>query len=549
MRVLRYRMKLLEPVLLSSIKSDENTSTTSSYISGTALRGAMISRYIRFVSEDFDVGSKEIQRLFFNNEVFFLNGYILRTDRMLPSPLSFRIGKKRTDKVFDFSAEIPGHNDAYNPLEKETYVLIRENELLTCMPDRLINIHTARTRRFGRAVSENILQSNHSFNSLDNPGAIYRYEALAPDQIYEAYILYSANEDLCLFEKLLDSRLRIGASTSAGYGLVEIKDVTDLGQHWKEVSKDEMSFDMEDEEFTVTLLSQAAVLNNLGDYSVDPEIIKKLFSEYLDMPLGMKTAFIRPEIIGGFNKKWGLPMPQIRVFSAGSVFKFEFNPDFDPQKMKSKLDHLEVIGIGDKRSEGFGRIAINWHGFESELNLKDKTPMRQHEPVVIQAKTNNQKIVKLMLSRRFDRMLDTQISSKAITTIEMIKVSSDIQKGMNVSQLSRLRAIVQNNIMNDPMIAYTKLNAFKDNVNNKKISKNYFHNFHYNKNTSMLNWLINQVKPERQILSEIGIEREDFPSLGNIKYDFTEEYEAKVKLRYIYEVISGLIKDIQRGRI
>ncbi len=72
-------------------------------------------------------------------------------------------------------------------------------------------------------------------------------------------------------------------------------------------------------------------------------------------------------MIGGFNRKWGLPLPQALAVRMGSVLVFK-DPGCDP----TLLDDLEVRGIGERRAEGFGRIAFNRQRV-AQLEAKENT--------------------------------------------------------------------------------------------------------------------------------------------------------------------------------
>lgn len=66
------------------------------------------------------------------------------------------------------------------------------------------------------------------------------------------------------------------------------------------------------------------------------------------------------ELVGGFNRKWGLELPQTLAVSAGSVLVFEATQTLTPEELLT----LEHEGLGDRKAEGFGRFMF----FDQPLN-------------------------------------------------------------------------------------------------------------------------------------------------------------------------------------
>ncbi|HYD32702.1 MAG TPA: RAMP superfamily CRISPR-associated protein [Azospirillaceae bacterium] len=67
------------------------------------------------------------------------------------------------------------------------------------------------------------------------------------------------------------------------------------------------------------------------------------------------TAAVRVRRIDSWHERWGLPRPSLVAIQAGSCAVFTVLPRPDPKT----LEALAVEGIGERRAEGFGRIAIN----------------------------------------------------------------------------------------------------------------------------------------------------------------------------------------------
>ena len=77
--------------------------------------------------------------------------------------------------------------------------------------------------------------------------------------------------------------------------------------------------------------------------------------------------------IHGQLGKWGLPLLQMPALTMGSVIEIDnFNGD------NEGLDRLLWDGVGERRNEGFGRVAVNWQPLE-DLQEPPK-PARQRLP-------------------------------------------------------------------------------------------------------------------------------------------------------------------------
>ena len=100
MNCLTIHLYLQSPLLISQLGGgDPNSSVGFHYISGSTLRGAIISRYL--AGHRVDAADPDFQRLFLNGAVRFLNGYPLAANgkRTLPLPLSWQRQKDVQTKV------------------------------------------------------------------------------------------------------------------------------------------------------------------------------------------------------------------------------------------------------------------------------------------------------------------------------------------------------------------------------------------------------------------------------------------------------------------
>ena len=85
------------------------------------------------------------------------------------------------------------------------------------------------------------------------------------------------------------------------------------------------------------------------------ELAKKLEVDEKDLKL--LSSYTRTELIGGYHTHLSLPRQQSPAIAAGSVFVFKFKgtQNFD----ENRLLQLEQDGMGLRKGEGYGRIAVN----------------------------------------------------------------------------------------------------------------------------------------------------------------------------------------------
>jgi CRISPR-associated protein Csx10 len=132
----------------------------------------------------------------------------------------------------------------------------------------------------------------------------------------------------------------------------------------------------------ITLLSDA-ILNDpkSGQHSTSPQTILAAISPAFggQIPdLSQCKIFSRSTIVGGFNRKWGLPLVQTVAVSMGSVIVI-------PVYRVSATGVATLIksGIGQRRTEGYGRLAVNWQlnpSFKLQMHSLDVASRSENPP-------------------------------------------------------------------------------------------------------------------------------------------------------------------------
>ncbi len=432
MKVINYRVTLLEPTLVTSLQGDPNSGVAFDYLPGSVLRGVLIGKYLSSKSADASDGT--LRRLFFDGTTRYLNGYPLDVyDRPgMPVPASWQRVKDKEGEIFDFAVEAQDDKQQWQPVLAPFYTQSGEDVRLI-RPARNVAVHTQRTARFGRAMPEyrpaGSGQASRKLTRLldadEIVGAVYRYDALAAGQTFRATIICDNDADKPTLRDLIEGRVTLGGSRSGGYGRAEISLMAEDDSDWDAAEDAE---DAPEGKLIVTLQSDVLLRDARGQFAVDPELLRQVLGRHLGVKLELEGAFLGAQAVGGFNRKWGLPLPQALAVRMGSVLIFK-DPGCDPKL----LAHLEARGIGERRAEGFGRIVFNWQRV-TKLIVRENTRESRGPADFTINETEARNLAGLMVNRMLRQRLDEGLLAAA----NAVKIANPPSN----AQISRLRGIV-----------------------------------------------------------------------------------------------------------
>ncbi|MBE9007461.1 hypothetical protein IQ259_20925 [Fortiea sp. LEGE XX443] len=428
MKTITFSLHTQQPLLATSFRGDPNSDVSYNHIPGSMIRGAIIGRYMKeYHLSDLDLNDNVVKRLFFDKNTCYLNGYLLsqKGKRTLPVPLSwFKDKDAELSKnlppmwVYDFS--IDGEEKPETPKLVGESFWTKEGEVTFYKEKRRINIHNRRDRKKGRSTQEE--------------GEIFCYDAIDTGQVFQAVILCDETDADFLKNFLQKSAdIWLGGSQSAGYGHTKISDVN-CHDTWNEINIPATER-TNCEYLTITLLSDLILRDEWGQYAVIPPSRQHATPAPLTKELEKVLGTLKPQrsfagnnVVGGFNRKWGLPLPQIPVLKAGSVFVFD-----NISLTSEQIQQLENLGIGERRLEGFGRVAVNWLE-ERHFNAKKTEP----------PKLSDQPALKLQVSQTLaaqmaERLLHQKMEQALQKQIGYLKIEGQISN----SQLSRLQMVAR----------------------------------------------------------------------------------------------------------
>lgn len=405
MSALTFLIELIEPVLVAQAQSGEpNSATSLSFIPGSTVRGAVIAQYGAL-----DAAAKTAQDLFFNGTVRYLNAYPAHAGddkRMLPKPLSWLVEKDDADNheatIYDFAVKRKTWEQPAKPPSGEFYWQ-GETSVKLGTPEMFVGVHNAST--------------NPSRKNEDT-SQVFRYDALAAGQVFAGVIV---SEDETLLRKKIQRLLEQGALTmgrshTAGYGAVRITDVKP-SPIWSEYAPVQLS-ELFKDRVTLTCLSDVILRRDNGQ-------VDAMIRDLVGAP--PRESFYRMRLVGGFNRQWGLPLPQAWAIQAGSVFVFDTDK-------RTRLEELAETGIGERRAEGFGCIAVNLHTRETY----QQSPLEERKVKVksMALAGDSRKLAERMVNRR----LQTKWDRALVREINTVTNNGKAFKGLpSPAQLARVR--------------------------------------------------------------------------------------------------------------
>ncbi len=381
--LLRYRLTLTAPAVIPVADGDPNTVMTRQDVPGGHILGVAAWHYLR--QSGHTPTDKEFHHAFLDGGLRFLTAYpeaddpevFDETQRMIPIPHSIR-KLKNDDHLVDFVEQ--STEEQTQRLDRR-YAKIEQWSLKTQAVKTERNYHHARAgdRRKGRALGAEVADG----------GAFFMYEAICAGQSFQGAVLGS-DIDLKALQTWLQgvNSIGIGRSRSAQYGEAKFEwiDETPLAlnkmpSEWDgfvDQCPSKIMPPVLDNRLIITTLSPLLTVNDQGHS--EARFPERELAEALGLDTASATklklshSYTRTELVGGYHTHLRLPRQQWPAIAAGSVFVF----DMQRAPRQGVLFLLEHDGLGLRKGEGMGRIAVNRQG-SLELTGKKETPLDDPE--------------------------------------------------------------------------------------------------------------------------------------------------------------------------
>lgn len=536
MKAIPYQITLLEPLLATRIAGDPNSAVSYPYVPGSMVRGAVVAAFMRDKGlRSLDADDKQARRLFFDGHTRYLNAYPADAERRrdLPTPRSLFHVKGEKSPLYDFAQEVVYEVNG----EKAQFVAAARDSQLFCWIDgdtiyfvplqRRVNVHTFRDRIKGRATEE--------------IGAVFQYDALEEGQAFRGWVLVDHDADVDLLSALLKQVQPLGGSSNSGYGRVsvELGDPVDVSRSpWREVPESPEAITA-GETFIVTLLSDVLVRDpKTGSYTWDiqPALQKALGNvaiEYVgSSDVDEQRSVWRMEEVGGFNRAWGLPLPQAQAIAAGSVFVFRATQPITQDAIAA----VEWRGIGERRTEGFGRLAFGWQQ-EPQLGVVDAPKTVKSVPNAYQIPVGP---AQMLATQMAERMLRKELDHKLREAVFRIKIPD--KPAVSNAQLSRLRVIVRE-ALEDGDIG--RVQQYRDKAIERRSVRDQFERTRV-EGERLSNWLEDRLKHSEDIWSKIGAQNMS-KRIGTNVVVTTQGNEALAR-EYTLRLIDGVLARLAKER-
>lgn len=341
-----YTLTLGSPVVLTSPGGDPNSAESMDFIPGSAIRGAA-ARVLTDSSPDF-------HRLILSGDVRYLNAYIvLGSQRCLPTPASLR----REKYAHSQSHDLAGYSGESSDEDEPGW----PGEQLARLPSRYLTLTEPNPRGGNATVTGRVHHQRDRGigRPTERTGALFRFDALEEGQRFGGLLVCrGADEDTVgrlagQIRRVLSDTVLLGRSRRAGYG-------GSAGLEWgvpraREVEGSRMATGPQPAGAVLRVL---LVSDYVGRDSETGQADPSAWVDELGRRLGGRVELLRlfgeTALVGGYNRKWGMELPQSLARRAGAVAVFRVSAPISEVEMLA----VEHQGLGERRVEGFGRIAF-----------------------------------------------------------------------------------------------------------------------------------------------------------------------------------------------
>ncbi|MDC0429224.1 hypothetical protein OAL71_01455 [Phycisphaerales bacterium] len=314
-------LTLEDPTAITDGSSEASAHRTLTWIPGTSLLGAAVG--ILGVTPD----DPRFASIFLSDRVRFLDGHpCVDGSRSRARPLSLATLKEHAGmarSITDRAAVEASHSES-RPFDRcRGGFMLGNAEVDVSWPtESRDHVGLERDRR---VAADGILFSYEAIPS----GATFRSRVIVDDGDLLQVILDGFNQR---------GVIRIGRSRNGGYGRVGV-----VARRTDEPMEPE-SNELEPVR-TITLASDFCP-------PAGESAMEGLKTALAATGLQIDDAWAETRVVRGFRGIWGLPRPAVEVLRRGSVFRVSGRSD----PLSTEVLHA---GIGRRRNEGFGRIAVN----------------------------------------------------------------------------------------------------------------------------------------------------------------------------------------------
>ena len=337
MHRLKFSIKTLSPIVLTSTSNSTVMTETHMTFSGSIIRGVLASRFVEVQKLKDEAHDKTFREIFFGSLNFLPASPTILNQRAFFLPMSLQKGKAGTpngDKVQDLLKEEKSLR-GYKTF-RGLGVLIDE-KFYTAQVKTNIFMHMSRSGAAERLAGRSI------------DGQIYNYESIDAEQNFCGEIL----GDEKLLKQLRDGlnldgdkmTAYIGRSRFTQYG----KCLVTFGAIEKvpaQIFSDKIFLRLD------TPLIPANDCFISAEKILQAEVVDKLGEKF-----SLGKVFASSIEVENFVVPWGMKRPRVMGLAAGSVFELKISGALNDDD-KNLLNEKLFAGFGTRTEEGFGQLRI-----------------------------------------------------------------------------------------------------------------------------------------------------------------------------------------------
>ena len=364
------RLKTLQPVVIT------RTTLGNEVRSDTEIPGAMLlSYYINNVLAP--LGKERITRAVMNGEIT-VSSFLPEFDGKASMPVPLCLGELKEEKI-------PLNRLVTLPQDSKKQIKDLRTGYVTVSGENMI-YHSGASQRIVRTHNT---VDDASQRPTEDVGGLFTYEAVRAGETFRGTLHIKANlwNEIKQYNEILSSltydQPALGRSRKDEYGDVELECAAASADDDLDLISTELiggrNINAKGKYCVIYLLSDLLLRNKYQGYTVRLDDVRDALSQKLgvkldDIPADEweedKTGDYSISPLGGtrghcvravrresWQRSWTLPRPSLVALKAGSVFMFKVS---DPENWdNNKALTLMQDGLGERRTEGYGRIIIN----------------------------------------------------------------------------------------------------------------------------------------------------------------------------------------------
>lgn len=354
-----------QPVVLARSHFSGNIVYTVDYIPGSALRGAMASRFIERTGKP-ENNWQKFKTYFCSDMVRFENIYIADgSNYVFPISLSSKTCKAYNGFLWDdektephgVSDYLTKHIPDYCPKCKHKTPIASINGFYSVPRPDIYTLKRVDVKK--RFSIHNEIEDE---TQRTKEGILYTLEQIEEEQEFNGSIIFAdkgIRNDFMndVIGKEDEFYLYVGQARSRGMGQIGIKwafDDSSFDRGFFPTIEERFS-NFDENCFSVTFHSDAILVDEY--LRCLTSLTSTYLSNILEVKLDSLKTFSAYHVVSGWHSGARLPKEDDIAITKGSTFLFQYNGD-EQEKLVKGLSTLEEEGIGLRRNEGFGRVVI-----------------------------------------------------------------------------------------------------------------------------------------------------------------------------------------------